>query len=72
MELNYLQTFVVVAEEKTITHAAQRLFTTPSSISVHIKNLEEELGVQLFVRTPRGMQITEKGQILLEKARHTL
>lgn len=72
MELNHLQTFVVVAEEKTITHAAQRLFTTPSSISVHIKNLEEELGVQLFVRTPRGMQITEKGQILLEKAHHTL
>ena len=72
MELNHLQTFIVVAEEKSITGAAQRLFTTPSSISVHIKHLEEELGVQLFVRSPRGMQITEKGQVLLDKAHDTL
>ncbi len=72
MELNYLQTFVVVAEEKSITQAAKRLFTTPSSISVHIKNLEDELGVQLFERSSRGMVITPKGEILLEKAKHTL
>lgn len=72
MELNYLQTFVVVAEEKSITQAAKRLFTTPSSISVHIKNLEDELGVQLFERSSRGMVITTKGKILLEKAKQTL
>jgi DNA-binding transcriptional LysR family regulator len=72
MELIHLQTFVVVAEEKSITQAAKRLFTTPSSISVQIKGLEDELGVQLFQRTARGMQITEKGEALLLKARHTL
>src|SRR5688572_25004422 len=72
MELIHLQTFVVVAEEKSITQAAKRLFTTPSSISVQIKSLEDELGVQLFQRTARGMQITEKGQALLLKARQTL
>lgn len=72
MELNHLQTFVVVAEEKSVTQAAKRLFTTPSSISVQIKALEDELGVQLFLRTARGMQITEKGQALLLKAVETL
>jgi DNA-binding transcriptional LysR family regulator len=72
MELSHLQTFVVVAEENSITQAAKRLFTTTSSISVQIKTLEDELGVQLFVRTARGMQITEKGEALLVKARHTL
>lgn len=72
MELTHLQTFVVVAEENSITQAARRLFTTTSSISVQIKALEDELGVQLFVRTARGMQITDKGEALLQKARHTL
>jgi DNA-binding transcriptional LysR family regulator len=72
MELNHLQTFIVVAEEKSITQAAKRLFTTASSISVQIKALEDELGVQLFIRTARGMQITEKGQTLLLKAQQTI
>ncbi len=72
MELNRLYTFVVVAEEKSVTNAAKRLHTTPSSISMHIKTLEEELGVQLFIRTTRGMQITKKGSALLEKTIQTL
>lgn len=72
MELYHLQTFVVVAEEASITKAAKRLYTTPSSISVHIKTLENELNVQLFTRTARGMLITEQGQILLDKAHKTL
>jgi len=72
MELYQLRTFVVVAEEESITRAAQRLFTTPPSISAHIKALEEELGVALFVRSPRGMAITEKGELLRRKALATL
>ena len=72
MELTHLQTFVIVAEEKSITLAARRLFTTPSSISVQIKTLEDELGVQLFIRNARGMQITDKGEVLLQKAHETL
>jgi len=72
MELYQLRTFVAVAEEKSITRAAQRLFTTPPSISAHIKALEDELGVALFVRSPRGMSITEKGELLRRKALATL
>src|SRR5215831_13959310 len=72
MELYQLRTFVIVAEEKSITRAAKRLFTTPPSVSAHIKMLEEEWTVTLFQRTSKGMEITEKGEILLRKAKETL
>jgi DNA-binding transcriptional LysR family regulator len=72
MELYHLRTFVIVAEEKNVTRAAKRLFMTPPAVSAHIKTLEEELNVTLFVRTPQGMQITEKGLLLKTKAEQTL
>ncbi len=72
MELYQLRTFVIVAEEENVTKAAKRLFTTPPSVSAHIKALEEEWNVQLFVRTPKGMQITEQGVLLKQKAEQTL
>lgn len=72
MELYQLRTFIVVAEEKNVTKAAKRLYTTPPSVSTHIKALESELDVKLFVRTPSGMEITEKGKVLKEKAENTL
>lgn len=72
MELYQLQIFVIVAEEGNITRAAKRLYTTPSTISMHIKALEEELGVELFIRSNQGMAITAKGQQILDKARATL
>ena len=72
MELYHLQTFVVVAEEQSITRAARRLHTAASTISMHIKALEDETGVQLFTRSTRGMLITPGGETLLEKATQTL
>src|SRR5258708_38881024 len=72
MELHHLRTFVVVEEEKNVTRAAKRLFMTPPAVSAHIKALEEELNVTLFVRTPQGMQITEKGLLLKGKAEQAL
>ncbi len=72
MELHHLRTFVVVAEEKNVTKAAKRLFMTPPAVSAHIKALEEELNVTLFTRTPQGMAITEKGELLKSKAEQTL
>lgn len=72
MELYQLRTFVAVASEKSITRAAKRLFTTPPAVSAHIKALEEELHVVLFTRTSKGMEITDKGTLLLRKAEQTL
>ena len=72
MELYQLRTFLIVAEEKSITRAAKRLFTTPPSVSAHIKALEDEWNVSLFRRTPKGMEITEKGALLRRKAEETI
>lgn len=68
MELYQLQTFIIVAEEGSITGAARRLYTTPSTVSMHIRALEDELGVELFTRSNQGVTITAKGQQLREKA----
>lgn len=72
MELYHLRTFVTVAEEGHLTRAAERLFTSQPAISAHVKALEEELGVALFDRTPKGMQLTAAGRQLLERAQRTL
>jgi DNA-binding transcriptional LysR family regulator len=72
MELYHLKTFVTVAEEGHLTRAAERLFTSQPAISAHIKTLEEELSVILFLRTPKGMQLTQEGEKLLPRAQKTL
>jgi DNA-binding transcriptional LysR family regulator len=72
MELHHLQTFIIVADEQSITRAAKRLYSTPSTISMHIKALEDELGLDLFTRTNQGMSITAIGEQIREKALITL
>lgn len=68
MELYQLRSFIAVAEEGTLAKAALRLFSSQPSVSAHIKALEDELGISLFERSSRGMQITHDGEALLEKA----
>ena len=72
MELYHLRTFVTVAEEQHLTRAAERLFTSQPAISAHIKALEEELGLSLFDRGPKGMQLTSAGAHLFERAQRAL
>ncbi len=72
MELYQLKTFVKIADEGSLTKAAELLFTSQPAISAQIKALEEELGVTLFDRTSRGMRLTAKGRLLYEQARDTL
>src|SRR5262245_52278888 len=72
MELYQLRTFVAIAQEKTLTRAAERVFTSAPAVSAQLKALEDELGVKLFERTPRGMTPTEAGLSLLEEAERTL
>lgn len=72
MELYQLRTFVAVAEEGHLTRAAERLFISQPAVSAHIKSLEEELGVALFTRTPRGMLLTREGAALRTQAEAAL
>ena len=68
MDLRALHYFVVTAEERNITRAAQRLGMSQPPLSNQIKGLEEELGVQLFVRGKRQLTITEAGRLLYRRA----
>jgi DNA-binding transcriptional LysR family regulator len=72
MELYQLNTFVKIADEGSLTRAAELLFTSQPAISAQIKALEEELGVALFERKSRGMQLTDKGKLLYGQAVDTL
>ena len=72
MELRHLRYFVTIAEERSFTHAAERLWVAQPGLSTQIRRLEAELGVQLFQRHTRGVNLTEVGQMFLERARTVL
>ena len=69
MELRTLKYFVTVAEELNITKAAGILMMSQPPLSAQIKNLEEELGTQLFVRGKRQLRLTEAGRVLYQRAK---
>src|SRR4051812_8229670 len=71
MELRHLRYFVAVAEEGSLTHAAERRLHTAQP-SRQIRDLELEVGVQLFVRSSRGIELTEAGGVFLDHVRLAL
>lgn len=68
MKIKQLQYVIEVAREKSITKAAQNLYTTQSNISYYIKLLEDELGYEIFVRSNNGTQLTPYGEKFYVKA----
>ena len=72
MELRHLRYFVAIAEERSFTRAAERLWVAQPGLSTQIRRLESELGVQLFERHTRGVDLTDAGGVLLERARAAL
>ncbi|QJQ93970.1 MULTISPECIES: LysR family transcriptional regulator [Halomonadaceae] len=69
MELRHLRYFCIVAEELNLTRAAAKLHMAQPPLSRQIKQLESELGADLFHRSPRGLRLTAAGQFFYE---HTL
>jgi len=72
MELHQLQCFIAVIEEGGFNRATTRLHITQPALSYQIKRLEEELGVSLFHRRPRGISPTEAGRVLLQNAQEVI
>lgn len=72
MEIRQLRAFVAIAEAKTFTAGAKRVHVTQAAISMQIRQLEDEVGLPLFTRTPRRVLLTEAGELLLERARKIL
>ena len=72
MLLANLESFIQVARQGNVSRAAEALFVTQPAITARLKSLERDLGVELFVRSHRGMKLTDAGRAFLPYAERTL
>ena len=72
MDQKQLRVFIAAAETQTFAGAARRIHMTQQNASRLVKLLEDELGVRLFERTPRGLTVTSAGTLLLEDAQRII
>jgi len=68
MDIRVLKYFLAVAREQSFSVAAERLYLSQPTLSRQIKELEDELGTQLLIRSSKGVTLTEEGMILRARA----
>ena len=68
MEMKTVHYYIAVAEELNLTRAAERLMMSQPPLSYQMKKLEEELGVTLFLRGKRRLELTDAGKLFLRRA----
>lgn len=67
VNLKLLQTFLLAAENGSFRKAAEESNRSPSAVSMQIRDLEEQIGISLFIRTPQRVNLTSEGQALFEE-----
>lgn len=72
MDIRQLRYFLEIAEQGSLTKAAERLHVAQPALSLHVKNMEEQLGTELLIRGRAGVRPTEAGDLLVERARRIL
>jgi DNA-binding transcriptional LysR family regulator len=72
MEFRHLRTLVAVARHRSFTKAAEELFLAQSAISQQMSRLEAEIGIQIFRRSSRSVELTEEGKVILDHAKRVL
>ncbi len=72
VNLKLLQTFLLAAEHGSFRRAAEESHRSASAVSMQIRDLEEQVGISLFIRTPRRANLTPEGRILFEQVRRAM
>jgi DNA-binding transcriptional LysR family regulator len=72
LNLNLLRTFITVVDRGTLSAAAHKLGLRQPTITLHIQNLEDSIGVKLLTRRGKGVELTREGEIVVRKARELL
>ena len=72
MELRHLRYFLAVGEASNFTKAAAQLRVAQPALSRQVRDLEDEIGVELLRRSPRGVRLTAEGRLFLEEVRQLL
>ena len=70
--LPQIEAFLEVARRQNLSRAAEALFVSQPTLTARLQSLESSLGEQLFVRTRRGMRLTEAGEAFLPYAEHAV
>ena len=72
MRLEQLQAFIEIAQRRSVSRAAEALFVTQPTLTARLKGLEQELGARLFIRSGRGMRLSDAGRAFLPYAERSL